>query len=104
MFRLPTASLATLLAAILIAAGGCTSVRQYVHNGFKVGPNHQPPPAATAPAWIDEANPRVKSTPADLSAWWTNFNDPVLNDLVQTAAQQNVNLRVAASRVLEARA
>jgi NodT family efflux transporter outer membrane factor (OMF) lipoprotein len=83
---------------------GCTPLSEFVHNGFKVGPNYQRPPAPLAPAWIDAANPRVKSTPADDSAWWTVFGDPVLNDLVQTAYAQNVNLRVAATRVLEARA
>src|SRR5262249_58755382 len=57
-----------------------------------------------APAWIDAATPRVRSTPADDSAWWTVFGDSVLNDLVKTAYAQNVNLRVAATRVLEARA
>ena len=42
--------------------------------------------------------------PADYSAWWSVFGDPVLNDLVKIAYAQNVNLRVAGTRVLEARA
>jgi NodT family efflux transporter outer membrane factor (OMF) lipoprotein len=75
-----------------------------VDNGFKVGPNYKRPPAPLAPAWIDADNPRVKSTPADYSAWWSVFRDPVLDDLVRTAYAQNVNLRVAGTRVLEARA
>jgi NodT family efflux transporter outer membrane factor (OMF) lipoprotein len=83
---------------------GCTPWQQFVQNGFKVGPNYQRPPAPLAPEWIDAANPRVKSAPADYSAWWTVFGDPILNDLVRTAYAQNVNLRTAASRVLEARA
>jgi len=57
-----------------------------------------------AQAWIDAGNPMVKSAPADDSAWWTVFGDPVLNDLVKTAYAQNVNLRIAGTRVLEARA
>jgi NodT family efflux transporter outer membrane factor (OMF) lipoprotein len=83
---------------------GCTPLTQFVQNGFKVGPNYQRPPAPLAPAWIDAKNPRVKSAPADNSAWWGVFADPVLNDLVKTAYAQNVNLRVAGTRVLEARA
>jgi NodT family efflux transporter outer membrane factor (OMF) lipoprotein len=75
-----------------------------VQNGFKVGPNYQRPPAPLATAWIDAGNPRVKSVPADYSAWWRVFGDPVLDDLVRTAYAQNVNLRVAVTRVLEARA
>ena len=41
---------------------------EFVHNGFKVGPNYQRPPAPLDPAWIDASNPRVKSAPADYSA------------------------------------
>jgi NodT family efflux transporter outer membrane factor (OMF) lipoprotein len=85
-------------------ACGCTSLTEFVHNGFKVGPNYQRPPAPLASAWIDAANPQVKSVPADYSGWWTVFNDPVLNDLVRVAYAQNVNLRVAGTRVLQARA
>jgi NodT family efflux transporter outer membrane factor (OMF) lipoprotein len=87
--------------SLALLASGCTSLTEFVHNGFKVGPNYQRP---LAPAWIDAANPRVKSVPADYSAWWTVFGDPVLDDLVRTAYAQNVNLRVAGTRVLEARA
>jgi NodT family efflux transporter outer membrane factor (OMF) lipoprotein len=83
---------------------GCTSLTEFIHNGFKVGPNYQRPPAPFAPAWIDAANSQVMSVPADYSAWWTVFGDPVLDDLVQVAYAQNVNLRVAGTRVLEARA
>jgi hypothetical protein len=76
----------------------------FMQNGFKVGPNYQRPPAPLAATWIDVNNPRVKSVPADYSVWWTVFGDGVLDDLVKTAYAQNVNLRVAGTRVLEARA
>jgi NodT family efflux transporter outer membrane factor (OMF) lipoprotein len=89
---------------LALLAGGCTPLREFVHNGFKVGPNYERPPAPLAPAWIDAANLRVKSAPADYSAWWAAFGDPVLNDLVRTAYEQNISLRVAGTRVLEARA
>jgi len=92
------------LLGLTVLSCGCTSLTDFVNNGFKVGPNYQRPPAPLETAWIDAANPRVKSVPADYSAWWTAFNDPVLNDLVKTAYAQNVNLRTAATRVLEARA
>src|SRR5450755_461474 len=99
MNRRPIVGLLQILSVgLLLAANGCTSVREYVQNGFKVGPNHQSPPAPTESAWIDSANPRVKSDPGDLGAWWSVFGDPVLNDLVKTASSQNVNLRIAASR------
>jgi NodT family efflux transporter outer membrane factor (OMF) lipoprotein len=75
-----------------------------VQNGFKVGPDYERPPAPLATNWIEANNPKVKSVPADYSAWWGVFNDPILNDLIKTAYAQNVNLPIAGTRVLEARA
>jgi NodT family efflux transporter outer membrane factor (OMF) lipoprotein len=91
------------LFAIALFASGCTPFTEYVHNGFKVGPNYQQPSAPVADAWIDAGHPAVKSVPANDSAWWHAFRDPVLDDLVRTAYAQNVTLRIAVARVLEAR-
>jgi len=60
--------------------------------------------APVADGWIDADNPVVKSVPTDYSHWWTVFNDPVLDRLVQTAYEQNLPLRIAGLRILEARA
>jgi outer membrane protein TolC len=79
-------------------------VRDYIHNGFKVGPNYHTPPAAVAPTWIDAPDRRVAMAEPDCRAWWTVFHDPVLDTLVQSAYQQNLSLREAGFRVLEARA
>src|SRR5262249_38232983 len=89
------------LLGLAFLASGCPPLTRVVHNGCKVGPNYRRPPAPLAPAWIDAGNPKVKSAPADYSAWWTVFGDPVLDELVRTAYAQNVNLRVAGTRVLE---
>ena len=83
---------------------GCTAWQDYVHNGFKVGPNYATPPAPTAKAWIDADDKRVRTTSDDLSKWWTVFNDPVLDSLICEAYGQNLSLREAGMRVLEARA
>jgi len=93
-----------LLLLVLAIAGGCTSVREYVGNRLKVGPDYQPPAAQVAPGWIDAADAQVQSTPAELAYWWSVFHDPVLDGLVQTAARQNLTLREAGYRVLQARA
>jgi outer membrane protein TolC len=53
---------------------------------------------------METNEPAVKREPAEVSAWWTVFNDPVLNTLVETAYQQNPSLRAAGVRVLEAQA
>ena len=89
---------------LLVALSGCTSWRDYVRNGFKVGPNYCPPAAPVADHWIDDRDPNVGSEPANDAAWWQTFNDPVLDSLVQTAYRQNLSLRIAGLRILEARA
>lgn len=92
------------LASMALSATGCsTSLKQYVDNGFKVGVNFGRPPTAAAQHWIDADDQRVRSEEADDSHWWTVFSDPVLSNLVQTAYQQNLTLRQAGYRVLEAR-
>ena len=92
------------LAILCLAWCGCTSPRQWMHNGFKVGPNYCPPSAPTAPQWIDGADPRVHNEPPQDAAWWQVFRDPVLDELVQTAYRQNLPLKEAGCRILIARA
>lgn len=50
-----------------------------------------------------KANPSVP-TPEVLATWWKQFNDPALNSLMERAVNQNIDLKVAAERVREARA
>ena len=90
--------------AVLALLNGCTPCKEYVANGFKVGPNYGSPPAPVAKEWIDAGDKRVRTETDDLSKWWTAFNDPVLNSLICYAYKQNLTLRQAGFRVLEARA
>ena len=99
----PKLSALIAVAAMAIAIAGCTSARDYVRNGFKVGPNYCPPTATVAKQWIDQTDIRRQDN-SDLSRWWTVFNDPTLNRLVACAYRQNLTLREAGYRVLEARA
>jgi NodT family efflux transporter outer membrane factor (OMF) lipoprotein len=92
------------LVAATLSASGCTTLRDYIHNGFKVGPNYKRPPAPVAQKWIDADDVRVRSQCEDDGHWWTVFNDPVLSDLIQTTYRQNLTLREAGFRVLQARA
>jgi len=69
-----------------------------------VGPNYIRPPAPTADVWIETGDPAIRRETTDVSAWWTVFNDPVLNTLVETAYRQNPSLRAAGVRVIEAQA
>ena len=88
----------------LVLSGGCTPWREYFNNGFKVGPNFRTPPAPVAPQWIDAADNRIQPAPEQQPRWWIVFNDPVLNSLIESAYQQNLSLREAGFRVLQARA
>jgi NodT family efflux transporter outer membrane factor (OMF) lipoprotein len=90
-------------AVVCVLACGCTGLREYLHNGFKVGPNYRRPPAPVARDWID-ADVRVRREDDDLSRWWAVFNDPVLDALICDAYRQNLTLRQAGMRVLQARA
>ena len=101
---LHTARYVTVLVATVICSSGCTSVREYFHNGLKVGPNYKRPSVPVADEWIDSQSSRISTESEDCRAWWEVFNDPVLNRLVQTAYQQNITLREAGFRVAEARA
>ncbi|HEV8068826.1 MAG TPA: efflux transporter outer membrane subunit [Planctomycetaceae bacterium] len=89
---------------LAILACGCTGPSEYIHNGFKVGPNYCPPGAPVADTWIDAADKRVRTDSDDLSQWWRVFNDPVLDGLIGDAYRQNLTLREAGFRVLAARA
>lgn len=94
--------LAVVLAMSCFACG--CSLNQWVHNGFKVGPEYYKPAAAVADNWIDSDDARVIDQPPEYADWWSVFQDPVLDGLVETAYEQNLTLREAGMRVLQARA
>jgi NodT family efflux transporter outer membrane factor (OMF) lipoprotein len=87
-----------------MSIGGCTPLGEYVRNGFKVGPNYQKPPAPVADDWIDSKSKGVNTAASDIDRWWTVFNDPKLNSLIEQAYNQNLDLRTAGTRILAARA
>ena len=89
---------------ILFSSAGCTSLRRWWHNGFKVGPNYAPPGAPMAPEWVESADPHIKNDPVQDYAWWTVFNDGTLNMLIDSSYRQNLDLRAAGTRILESRA
>jgi len=72
--------------------------------GCAVGPDYIRPEVPEPQKWLEEKDPVIKSEPADFGRWWTVFNDPVLNTLVEKAFQQNLPLQIAGIRILEARA
>lgn len=75
-----------LLIALMICLGGC------------VKPHYQPQYVDTPQEWrleVDEGDTLCNMQ------WWQQFQDPVLDQLVLTALQNNQDLQVAISRVFE---
>ncbi len=85
-------SVPILLLMLLLPA--CTSV----------GPSYQPPNIAMPPQWNHTAQNISVTTDTKINSWWTLFNDPVLDSLVARATVSNQDLRIAETRILEARA
>jgi NodT family efflux transporter outer membrane factor (OMF) lipoprotein len=90
--------------AAIVLNSGCitTGPLDWVRNGFKVGPNYCRPPAPVAEEWIEAKDAKVQER--HLQDWWVVFQDSTLNQLIGTAYDQNLTLRAAGTRVLEARA
>lgn len=66
--------------------------------GCTVGPNYRRPTVETPPSWRFEEK---EARSAVNIAWWEQFGDPVLNDLIQDALRENKEVRIAAARVEE---
>jgi len=69
----------------------------------KVGPKYEPPTAATPDSYQQQREAGANTDPA-VSRWWSTLNDAELNSLIDRAIRANLDLKVASSRVLEARA
>ncbi len=90
-------------ATLLLTIGGCSGLRQWHSNGFKLGPNYKRPIVPVAEDWIEADHESVLHDQCIQTAWWRAFNDPLLEQLILTGYQQNLSLRTAGLRVLEAR-
>lgn len=84
------------LAWVCLSVAGCT-----------LGPNYQRPKVNVPSIYRGQvASPAGAASVASLGneKWWMVFNDPVLQQLIRTALQQNYDVRIAATRVLQAQA
>jgi NodT family efflux transporter outer membrane factor (OMF) lipoprotein len=81
------------ICGIILLLSGCT-----------VGPTYHPPAVSVPPTWSKTPAGGVTSQPAANTQWWVVFADTTLNTLIDDAVQANLDLRLAAARVREARA
>lgn len=86
--------LQTALLLSLLAVASCAPV----------GPNYSAPDPQPPSDWHSDLSEGLSTGTADLSQWWTNFNDPVLSSLIKQAVAGNLDLRLAKARLQEARA
>jgi multidrug efflux system outer membrane protein len=74
--------------------------------GCKVGPNYKRPTINAPDAYrglAPDAAPQTTASIAD-EKWWTVFDDQQLQALIRKAIAQNYDVRIAATRVLQAQA
>jgi len=74
-----------------------------VLTGCALGPDYRRPPIVSPEVWRDGQPAPDPASLADL-AWWELFQDDELRRLVQTATEANKDLRIAVTRVDQARA
>lgn len=77
-------------------------------SGCAVGPDYKRPETASPAGWAGLDGANVSSVPTgdapDVAAWWTQFNDPILSDLIARADAGNLTLAQAQARIRQARA
>lgn len=93
-FRLPRCAgwAATLALAILLP--GC----------MIAGRDYTSPAMITPDSWHQSLTSDLNSGSPSLESWWTRFNDPTLNRLIDIAFASNRDLAIAYERINEARA
>jgi NodT family efflux transporter outer membrane factor (OMF) lipoprotein len=89
----------------VITLSGAALICAMVLPACKVGPDYQRRDAAVNPAWLDDAKGAKGAAGGEAApAWWESFKDPTLDALIKAAREDNLSLRVAGLRVIEARA
>lgn len=89
---------AIILVALLVGLTG------FFSGCAMVGPDYLRPTAKIAPQWLEYEDPRLKTTSPVEPLWWRQaFQDPVLDRLVEEALAENLTLRSAGLRVVQAR-
>jgi len=69
-------------------------------SGCKIGPNYKRPTVRVPGKYAA----KQANTAANLAEWWTFFDDPYLNKLIDKAITNNYDLKIACEKIQEARA
>lgn len=71
-----------------------------------VGPDYKTPEVKTPDSWVSadkfkEEQPKISENVDQ--KWWKNFNDPVLDQIIEMVIENNLDLKIAQSKIIEAR-
>ena len=77
------------IGVLALAAAGCAA-----------GPDYSRPAVATPTTYYGQP---AQAAPVELARWWERFDDPVLQQLVADVEAGNLDLKVAAARLIQAR-
>lgn len=84
---------AVIYALFMLLAAGCT-----------VGPDYQPPVSNAPEHWRGKLSDSIAGQNDQVGEWWKLFHDAELDSLIERAVMANLDLRIAESRVRQARA
>ncbi|HLO41847.1 MAG TPA: efflux transporter outer membrane subunit, partial [Phycisphaerales bacterium] len=92
-----------------IAGLAATGVLALALAGCKVGPDYSDRAVNAHDQFhaLDDAQPgpsKLVNGPASIQRWWSTLNDPVLDGLLGRSINANLDLKLAQSRLMEARA
>lgn len=76
----------------------CTVLALALLSGCTVGPDYQRPTVDMPKDWRVQAREARDLADTD---WWRQFNDPVMNELIATALNENKDLLIATARIEE---
>lgn len=93
--RLRIPRFTALLLLLPVLAGGCGVV----------GPDYTKPKVSVPSEWPDsELNNDAEAQDSSLAEWWKTLDDPILDRLVEQALSGNREIRIALTRIRQARA
>ncbi len=81
-----------------------TAVFSFLLVGCAVGPKYKRPQVPVPKQWTVAPARGTSTKPPETDEWWSSFQDPELNSLVERAVGRNLDLKLALERVQEARA
>lgn len=94
--------------ALMLMTLGCTVGPNYRRPNLDVPQEYRTVPPPKAAQTADDPQPEQASAstekPLGDQKWWEVFQDPQLQDLIRTALKQNYDVRIAATRILQAQA